>query len=86
MKERTETLSNLQRVLTSLEKAVDRLYRQNFLRPSQRPPIFDQIASAIARLRQWIADYRKFAGLKSFYILTSAYPEKAIPRPGTGES
>lgn len=61
----------MQRVLTCLEKAVNRLDRQNFLRRSQRPPIFDQIACAIRRLRQWIADYRHFAGINSFYIVAS---------------
>jgi hypothetical protein len=71
MKDRKKALSNIQRVPTWLEKALDRLSRQNFLPTSKRPPIFDQIANATRTMRRWIADYRKFAGVKAFYIVAS---------------
>ena len=54
-----------------LEKAVDRLCRQNFLKASQRLPIFDHISSAIGTMRRWIADFRQFSGVKAFYIVAS---------------
>ena len=71
MEDRNKTLSNIQRVLTMLEKAVDRLSRQKFLLPSQRPAILDQIASAIRTMRGWIDDWRMFAGVKTFYAVAS---------------
>lgn len=58
-------------MLTCLEKDLGRLSRRNFLIPSQRPALFDQIADAISTLRQWIADFHMFAGFKSFYIVAS---------------
>ncbi len=47
MEERNDALSNIQRVLTQLEKATNRLYRQNYFYRNQRPPIFDQIENTI---------------------------------------
>ena len=71
MKDRNKSLPNIQRVLTLLEKAADRLSRQKFLFPSQRPPNLDRIANAIRTMRGWIAEYRMFAGVKAFYAVAS---------------
>ena len=78
MKDRNKTLSNIQRVLTMLEKAVGRLSRQKFLLPSQRPPILDQIATAIRTMRGWIGEYRMFAGVKAFLRSGEPLPERTV--------
>jgi len=62
-------LNNFLRSLAMLEKALDRLSRQNYLQPSQRPEIFLEVESAIYGVRQWVQEFRMFSLLFSFHAL-----------------
>ncbi len=71
MEKQNDGLSNIQRVLNQLDKALDRLKRQNYFDSQQKDPLFDQIELAIETMRQWIRNYRVFKELNSFYIALS---------------
>lgn len=62
-------LNNFLRSLTMLEKALDRLARQNYLDPGQKPEIFLEIESAIYGVREWVQEYRMFSFLFNFCAL-----------------
>jgi len=71
MEKQNDGLSNIQRVLNQLDKASDRLNRQNYFNNHQKDPLFDQIELAIETMRQQIRNFRVFKELNSFYIAQS---------------
>jgi len=68
---RNDALSNIKRVLKQMEKALDRLSRQNYHRRCNRAPLFDQIENAIERMRSQIDNYRMFSGVNGFFTYLS---------------
>ena len=62
-------LNNIRRVLTMLEKALNRLARQNYFFRSQYTKIFFDIEDALKIFRSWINDFIIFIGLRSFHLL-----------------
>jgi len=71
MEIRNETLSNIKRILTQMQKAINRLRRQNYFFPKKCDPLFNHVENAIDLIRQWINDYRIFAGLQSLFLVLS---------------
>jgi len=66
-----EILNNIMRGLTMLEKALNRLMRNNYYDRSQYPPIFFLIEILISSIREWISGYKSFSGTKNFSFLSS---------------
>jgi hypothetical protein len=62
-------LDNILRILTMLEKALDRLLRQNYHNRHQYPPIVLQLENTLNSLRIWIQDYKIFGCLKGFHLI-----------------
>jgi hypothetical protein len=62
-------LDNILRILTMLEKALDRLLRQNYHNRHQYPPIVLALEDTFNNLRSWIQDYKIFGCLKGFDLI-----------------
>lgn len=62
-------LANILRILTMLEKAIERLLRQNYNQRCQYPAIVLEIEEAFNNLRAWIQDYKIFSCLGVFNSL-----------------
>lgn len=62
-------LDNILRILTMLEKALDRLLRQNYHNCHQYPPIVLELENIFNNLRSWIQDYKIFGCLKGFDLI-----------------
>jgi len=62
-------LDNILRILTMLEKALDRLLRQNYHNRHQYPPIVLELENIFNNLRLWIQDYKTFRCLKGFDLI-----------------
>jgi len=58
--------SNFMRILTMLEKTIDRLIRRNYYNQSQWPDIIFQIKEAIDLIRSWIKIYKPFSDCKNY--------------------
>ena len=71
MEKRNKTLSNIQRILTQMEKTINRLRRQNYFFPKQCHPLLDQIENAINLIHGWIKDFKIFSGLDSLFVVLS---------------
>ncbi len=56
-----EILMNMLRILSMLEKAVDRLGRKNYHGRDQYPAVLLELEAAINIVRSWIKDYKCFA-------------------------
>jgi len=52
---------NILRILTMLEKSLNRLLRHNYYNRSQYPQLIQEIEEALNKLRSWIQDYKTFA-------------------------
>jgi hypothetical protein len=61
-------LDNLKRILTMLEKALDRLARRCYYNREQYPEIFFEIEECIDNIRTWIQHNEIFSCLETFYI------------------
>lgn len=64
-----DTLNNIKRSLTMLEKALKRVIRRNYFNESQYPEIIFLIEEILTRMHSWIDDYKAFSGTKSFSLL-----------------
>ena len=62
-------LDNILRILTMLEKALDRLLRQNYHNRHQYPPLVLELENTFNNLRSWIQDYKIFCCLKGFDLI-----------------
>jgi hypothetical protein len=62
-------LDHILRILTMLEKALERLLRQNYHNWQQYPPIVLELEDAFNNLRTWIQDYKTFGCLKGFDLI-----------------
>jgi hypothetical protein len=62
----SKKLENMLRTLTMLEKALDRLVRQNYNNRNQYPPLILEIEEGLDTLRSWIQDYKTYADLPVF--------------------
>jgi hypothetical protein len=61
-----EDLVNIQRILSMLEKALNRAVRRKYYTRRQYPEIFFQIESTINSLRAWIQTYQVFCLVTTF--------------------
>jgi hypothetical protein len=61
-------VDNVKRILTMLEKALERVLRRNYYNRSQYPQIALEIEEQIAVLRGWIQDYQLYSPLASFRL------------------
>jgi hypothetical protein len=61
-------LDNAKRILTMLEKALERVLRRNYYNRNQYPQIAFEIEEQIAVLRGWIQDYQLYSALPSFRV------------------
>ena len=73
---KNKKLENILRTLTMLEKALDRLGRQNYHNRKQYPPIILEIEEWLNTLRCFIQDYKLYADLASFSIQLGIAIEK----------
>ena len=64
-----ETLDNILRVLTMLEKAIDRFIRQAYFNQNQYPEIITEIEDGLNTIRCWIQGYKLFADFPSFSMM-----------------
>jgi hypothetical protein len=62
----SSSLTNILCILSMLEKAFDRLARQNYNRRNQYPELIIEIESTLAMLRSWIYNYGIFSGTDAF--------------------
>jgi len=69
---------NACRVLSALEKSVNRLIRQNYLLRNQINENVEQIDDAIKNTRNWILAYKNFNNVPSFKILVSRTIEELV--------
>ncbi len=67
MRKRNDTLSDILRILTQLEKAINRLQRQNYYNRKQGGIIFEKIQQAILEVRNWISQFRSFASIDALF-------------------
>lgn len=61
-------LGNVKRILTMLEKALERILRRNYYNRDQYPPIAFEIEEQIAVLRGWIQDYQIYSTVPGFRL------------------
>jgi hypothetical protein len=61
-------IDNVKRILTMLEKALERILRRNYYNRDQYPLIAFEIEEQIAVLRGWIQDYQRYSPLSSFRL------------------
>lgn len=61
-------LGNIKRILTMLEKALERVLRRNYYNRDQYPQIAFEIEEQISILRGWIQDYQLYSTLPSFHV------------------
>ena len=66
-------LVNILRILSMLEKALNRAVRRKYYTRRQYPEIFFQIESTINSLRVWVQTYRSYCMLATFILLLEAY-------------
>ena len=60
-------VDNVLRTLTTLEKALDRLGRLNYLERKQYPQIFLAVEESLNEVKVWITENRLFSSLKMMY-------------------
>jgi hypothetical protein len=68
MRKRNDTLSDILRILTQLEKAINRLRRQNHYNSKQGGPLFEKIERAIQKMRDWINQLRAFTSIDALFV------------------
>jgi hypothetical protein len=61
-------LDNAKRILTMLEKALERVLRRNYYNRNQYPQIAFEIEEQISVLRGWIQDYQLYSALPGFCV------------------
>lgn len=60
-------VQNVQRALTMLEKALDRLGRLNYYERSEYPPIFLTVEQTLQETKRWIRENSHFSSLKMLH-------------------
>ena len=63
-------INNILRILTMLEKALNRLVRRCYYGRSQYPQIVLDVEDMLAEFRAWIQDYKNFSCLAGFSLLS----------------
>jgi len=66
-------MDNIKRTLTMLEKALDRVARQNYYNRKQYPAIFFEIEETIHKIRAWIDQHIILDCLNEFYIHAAVF-------------
>jgi hypothetical protein len=61
-------VDNVKRILTMLEKALERILRRNYYNRDQYPQIAFEIEEQISVLRGWIQDYQLYSALANFHV------------------
>ena len=61
-------VDNVKRILTMLQKALERILRRNYYNRDQYPQIAFEIEKQISVLRGWIQDYQLYSALPSFHL------------------
>lgn len=69
-------LTNILRVLSMLEKALDRKVRQTYHDKSQYPAEYFEVQQSVATLRAWIEGNRIYCGIKTFNMLVGLCLDK----------
>jgi len=69
---------NACRVLSALEKSINRLVRQNYLHRNQINENVEIVADAIKNTRNWILAYKNFSNVPSFKVLVSRSIEELV--------
>ncbi len=91
--EREKLIDNIMRTLTMLEKALERLARQNYYDRSQYPQEFFDTEELLKIIRLWITAFRIFSGLRGFSVMADLFikelfnmicllTETCMPLPG----
>ncbi len=62
----SEVLNDFFRCLTMLEKALERLARQNWYGENQYPEIYFEIMAEICSMRVWVKDHKVYSGFAIF--------------------
>ena len=65
-----EQVLNVLRILSMLEKSLNRLARKNYYNRNQYPEVFIELETSIQSLRSWINTYRTYCMLRSYYVVT----------------
>jgi hypothetical protein len=59
---------NVKRILTMLEKALERVLRRNYFNRNQYPQLAFEIEEQISILRGWIQDYQLYSALPNYRV------------------
>jgi hypothetical protein len=62
-------IDNILRILTMLEKALNRLVRRCYYSRSQYPQIVLDVEDMLSELRAWVQGYKNFSFLAGFILL-----------------
>jgi hypothetical protein len=62
-------IDDILRVITMLEKALNRLMRRCYYSPNQYPPIILDVEDMLSELRSWIQGYKDYSFLAGFSLL-----------------
>lgn len=65
-KGKDKEVDNVKRILTMLEKALERILRRNYYNRDQYPALAFEIEEQIKVLRGWLQDYQLYSPLPSF--------------------
>ncbi len=60
---------HLQKIITMLEKTLERKARQSYLHPRQYPETYFDMQTTLLTLRRWIEIYRAFCQAETFHTL-----------------
>lgn len=61
-------VGNVKRILTMLEKALERVLRRNYYNRNQYPQIAFEIEEQISILRGWIQEYQLYSALSNYRV------------------
>lgn len=61
-------VDNVKRILTMLEKALERILRRNYFNRNQYPQLAFEIEEQIKVLRGWVENYQLYSPLPSFRL------------------
>ncbi len=74
-----EILTNISRIITTLEKTLKQIARKNYNHRSQYPEIFFEIESYLNAMHFWIKEYGNFCSVPAFIGLSMIYLEEIFP-------
>jgi len=61
-------VGNVKRILTMLEKALERVLRRNYFNRNQYPQLAFEIEEQISVIRGWIQEYQLYSALPGFHV------------------